>query len=329
MKISQLYTYPIKSLRPTAVTETVVTKYGFPYDRKYILLRVHPDRYEPMQVSKVTAMTLFFTRIIFPEEDESGAGSIIVTFKPPSGEEKQLSVPLLPDVTGLDTVEVSMYRSGLDGYKMQESFNKWFSDCFGYDVILVHVGNNTRPSLFGEEEIEKPTGSWFSSITSIVPGLAPSKQESDQLTFTDCASYLVVSQKSLEDVSSRLPEGEEMDITKFRPNVVVEGAGSAWEEDLWGAVRLGDAEISLKHNCGRCASINVDYSTGKPGTGEAGTILKKLQKDRRVDKGIKYTPVFGRYGFLEPKDEAKRVRIGDEVFVTKRNSEPTTWNWKM
>jgi len=220
-----------------------------------------------------------------------------------------------------------MYGSCLDGFKMPEKYNSWFSTCFGYDVVLVHAGNNTRPVLFQLPEGEKPAGSWLSSISSIVPGLA-SKPKIDELTFTDVASYLVVSEKSLQDVSSRLPEGEEMDITKFRPNIVVEGAESAWEEDFWGVIRLGDVEISLRHNCGRCPSINVDYATGKPGTGEAGSILKKLQRDRRIDTGTKYSPVFGRYGFLEPKDEAKRVKVGDEVTVTKRNSARTVWNWK-
>ena len=48
-----------------------------------------------------------------------------------------------------------------------------------------------------------------------------------------------------------------------------------------------------------------------------------LQKDRRVDKGNKYGAVFGRYGFL--KGEGGVVEVGDEVRVSRRNSETTAF----
>ena len=60
---------------------------------------------------------------------------------------------------------------------------------------------------------------------------------------------------------------------------------------------------------------------GKPGTREAGTVLKK---DRRVNTSSKYNPVFGRYGFLKLKDQEKRIVVSDEVTITKGDSECTT-----
>ena len=67
----------------------------------------------------------------------------------------------------------------------------------------------------------------------------------------------------------------------------------------------------------------IDYATGKPGTGEAGKILKLLQKDRRIDPGMKYSPVFGRYSFVDRASEGVTVRVGDEVKVVKRNDKGT------
>ena len=157
-----------------------------------------------------------------------------------------------------------------------------------------------------------------------------------------------------------------MDITKFRPNIVVAGAEGAWDEDFWGEVKIkltegraskdeteaerggrgeGDREtvkMILTANCARCMSLNIDYSTGDYGEGESGKVLKKLMADRRVDPGSKWSPIFGRYGFLEgdgtvgkvggsntrsEKDGNVSVRVGDEVVVGKRNSERTVFVW--
>jgi glycine hydroxymethyltransferase len=148
----------------------------------------------------------------------------------------------------------------------------------------------------------------------------------DRITFADCAPYLVISETSVDNVSARLPEGEEMDRTKFRPNIVISGAGEAFEEDFWGALTVGaqlgreSSKLLLTGNCVRCQSLNVDYETGKMGTGESGAVLKKLMKDRRVDSGAKFSPVFGRYAFLEPKGEGVSLRVGDEVSIVEKGT---------
>lgn len=54
-------------------------------------------------------------------------------------------------------------------------------------------------------------------------------------------------------------------------------------------------------------------------------MLKMLQKDRRIDPGAKYSPVFGRYSFLDKESEGALVAVGDEVQITKRNTERTVF----
>ncbi|KAJ4171215.1 hypothetical protein NW754_007361 [Fusarium falciforme] len=118
-----------------------------------------------------------------------------------------------------------------------------------------------------------------------------------------------------------------MDITKFRANIVVSGANEAYEEDFWSQLRIGgNATMKLTQNCARCSSLNVDYATGKAGKTEAGKVLKKLSQDRRVDPGTKWSPIFGRYGFLAPASreaEVVVISVGDEVEVTGHNLERT------
>lgn len=147
----------------------------------------------------------------------------------------------------------------------------------------------------------------------------------DRITFADCAPYLLISETSVSNVSARLPEGEEMDHTKFRPNIVVSGAENAFEEEFWSALTVGPdlTRLFLTGNCVRCQSLNVDYATGKIGTSESGNVLKKLMKDRRVDRGAKYSPVFGRYSFLDPAGAGTRICVGDEVGVLQKSKERT------
>jgi uncharacterized protein YcbX len=259
-----------------------------------------------------------------------------------------------------------MHSSPTTAFDMGARYNAWFSERFGYGVRLLYLGPNRRevlgempPNTALRAQRQREAGSpvegqgkekkgWLESLlgkSSTEEEVYPGVDEG--ISFADCAPYLVISTKSWESAQARLPEGEEMDITKFRPNIVVEGAEEEFEEDFWRELEViapqprggGDQEneseavgarIILTQNCARCNSLNVDYRTGKVGKGEAGKILAKLQKDRRVDVGSKYSPIFGRYGFLDRLKAGTagvELRVGDEVRVARRNNERTKWVW--
>ena len=273
-----------------------------------------------------------------------------------------LTLPLTPDVKalGLKQQNVNMHGSPVDGYNMGEKYNRWFSERLGYEVRLVYMADNKRLILgnispnIARKQMEMGTrgegventyerltsngnaggGGWLGSLTGAVKGVLGASGENKEneydeidqgIGFSDLAPYLVISSKSWENAQRRLPEGEKMDISKFRPNLIVEGADEEYEEDFWGEIQVGEnAVIVLTQNCFRCNSLNIDYGTGKVALGESGKILKKLNSDRRVDQGAKWSPVFGRYGFLRRLDgkqgEGVRVSVGDEVKVIKKNA---------
>jgi uncharacterized protein YcbX len=258
-----------------------------------MLLKVLDDgTYKNMLVSGFPEMTLFLTSIKFP--DESQDGEITVTFSPPDAEKKIITIPLQPDTSSLEPIDINMHSSPTQARNMGAKYNDWFSECFGFPVVFAHVGDNLRPVLFAKSSNAQTatSSSWLSSVASYVPtlGLSSENKENEdrKIAFQDCAAFLVVTEESLKAVSAKLPEGEEMDITKFRPNIVLSGADKAWDEDFWAEVQIGPEDdgikIELQHNCIRCKSINIDFKTGKPGTGKAGEVLKLMQSDRRVDK---------------------------------------------
>ncbi|KAL9127633.1 MAG: hypothetical protein Q9217_003524 [Psora testacea] len=349
MKITQLYTYPIKSLRSVSLATTTVTPHGFPHDRHFMLVKIHKDNstrprskrhfntvtnLENMTITKYPELSLFLQSIDDP------AGTFTVTYKPPGSAQKSMEIELEPDYTKLDQTDILLHQSPTKAYNMGDKINGWFSECIGYDVMLVYLGPHRRPVLGNLAPRATPAKSntWLSSITSYVPNLRRAKVgEDDGISFADVAAYLVVTEESLNDVSSRLADGLGMDVTKFRPNIVVSGSQAAWDEDYWGGLVFrpspddngsdSKVEITLTQNCARCVSINVDYSTGQAGKGDEGNVLKKLMEDRRVDNGTKYSPIFGRYGFLHQSSFSggRTLSVGNEVFLSKRILERTTF----
>ncbi|KAK5124476.1 hypothetical protein LTR85_001693 [Meristemomyces frigidus] len=332
MRVNKIYVYPVKSLRATELDSATLTKHGFTYDRRYMILKVLEDgSYQNMAVASFSEMTLFFTSITVPEDGDALKGTITITYKPPKGQQKTLDIPLKPKVDGLEAMDIIMHRSPTKAHKMNREYNEWLSSCFGYEVVLAYLGDNLRNVLMSTSgNKQEASNGWFSSITSKATQLVVgANNEQSQITFADCAPYLIVSEKSMDDVHNRLPEGQQMDITKFRPNIVISGAEEVWEEDFWGELTIGgETRVVCEHNCSRCKSINIDYATGLPGTTEAGSILKKLNSNRRVDPGAKWSPIFGRYSFLHPGSEGHTINLGDEVIVSKRNAERTRFDWE-
>lgn len=288
-------------------------------------------RLENMHVPAHPSMCLFSTQI-------EGA-TIIVTFKSPGSSDadwKTIEVPLDPDHTGLDPVHVNMHSSPSIGFNMGPKYNDWFSCHFGFNVILVHWGRNERrvlgnlPSSQNTNRIKSlpVEKSWLATMSSHIPVIGTwFSGGSESLAFNDVAPLLIVTEESFANATARLPTGVKMDITKFRANIVLEGAPREWDEDWWAELKFnGDMQVILTANCPRCTSIVVDYETGKIGTGEAKDMLKLMMKDRRVDPGIRFSPCFGRYGFIGKRADGRLLKVGDEVTVEKRNNERTIFS---
>ncbi|KAI0106291.1 MOSC domain-containing protein [Nemania sp. FL0031] len=365
MKITEIYIYPIKSLAPLSVSRTRLRREGGEHDRRFMLLKVLPDGgYRNIQIPHFPECALFHQRL--------DGGDIIVTYHVPSPpifepeapeQHTALRVPLSPKLEGRDVVDVSICGSPTLAYRMGDPYDQWFTACFGYQVVLVYIGDQGRDVLAHKpsdhyiwrqpRRQQRQQGGWLSSISGYIPGVGggegdQEKNASERLTFSEIAPLLLTSKASLRDVSRRLPEGVEMDMRRFRPNIVVDGtlqaAGEegeglkAWEEDYWGELSVVSSSTGEEHrlaltaNCGRCTSINIDYDTGRPSTGESGIVLKKLMADRRVDDGNKYSPIFGRYGFLAPQEsqddnDGIEIAVGDEIHVTKRLDYRDSWSW--
>lgn len=230
-----------------------------------------------------------------------------------------------------------------------------------YRAVLGNVAPNAavrNAKLRAQQQQQQQQATWFGALATRASamlgggggGAGPDEtadadaDTSYEITFADLAPYLVVSQTSVDDAAGRLQDGVAADVTKFRPNIVVSGAAEAFDEDFWGELSIGgggrggagvvpgkeqaddNGGITLlcTANCARCTSLNVDYATGTFASKEG--MLKKLQRDRRVDPGTPYSPCFGRYAFMMSRG-SREVRVGDAVAVRKRNDERSVFKY--
>jgi uncharacterized protein YcbX len=225
-----------------------------------------------------------------------------------------IEIPFSADPMSLEKINIKIHTDpNYPAYRMPDNLNTWFSECFGYPVVLAYLGDGLGIKLNDEK-----AQSWISAIKPIIPAPASA------ISFSDNAALLLTSESSLADLHPQLG-GEKVVLEKFRPNIVVDGEGVAWDEDYWGEVKIvrTGMNIVLTANCSRCTSINVDLEKGRMADGESGRLLKKMMRDRRIDVGNKWSPIFGRYGFPTHGGE---IKVGDEVMVSRRNKEHTIWS---
>jgi uncharacterized protein YcbX len=126
----------------------------------------------------------------------------------------------------------------------------------------------------------------------------------------------------VKGVAKEWIKGEkELRIQRFRPNVVLQGAGVPFAEDAWeeiaftpsGDVGATSPTLKLVAKCTRCLLPNVDPQTG---VRDAAVPFKVLTKFR---KGLESTwaseSCFGVMGV--PVDVGGVIRVGDRINIRK------------
>ncbi|MGG7667302.1 MULTISPECIES: YcbX family protein [Yersinia] len=134
------------------------------------------------------------------------------------------------------------------------------------------------------------------------------RQPEIPLSFADGYPYLLINEASFAELQQRCPGS--IKIEQFRPNLVVTGA-SAFAEDSWQVIRVGDVIFDLVKPCSRCILTTVSVERGKKHpTAEP---LTTLQKFRTADNG---DVDFGQNMIAR---NSGIIRVGDniEVLATK------------
>jgi uncharacterized protein YcbX len=101
----------------------------------------------------------------------------------------------------------------------------------------------------------------------------------ESVSFADGMPYLLIGQKSLDELNSKLDDAVPMN--RFRPNIVFSG-GDAFSEDTWGKIQIGEVDFQVVKPCARCVMVTVDQTTGD----KAAEPLKTLAEFRKEGNKI-------------------------------------------
>jgi uncharacterized protein len=162
--------------------------------------------------------------------------------------------------------------------EVHEEWSSWFSDKLGMSCKLVS---------FPED-----------NARSVDPNF---KIGDDHVSLADAYPVLVIGQRSLDDLNTRLSEPVPMN--RFRPNLVFTG-GEPYEEDGWKNFKVGKNRFAGVKPCARCAVPTVNQATGEKGTEPLAT----LSKYRKIGNKV----LFGQNLIALNYDE---VRVGDEIIL--------------
>jgi len=263
MRLQDIYIYPIKSLGGIRLTEAQVETRGLSNDRRWML---------------VDENGLFLT------QRKHHQMALLQVQMMPDGlrvfhkqqREREHAIPFEPETTNI--TQVMIWDDMVSGQVVSESCNQWFSDILGFPCQLVYMPNSSERPIDRKYAVNQET-----------------------VSFADAMPYMVIGQKSLDELNGRLAEPLPMD--RFRPNFVFSG-GEAFVEDHWGQVKIGTSIFKVTKPCARCVLTTVDQATGLKGKEP----LKTLASYRTVNKKV----LFGQNMIaLSPG----RIKVGDEINV--------------
>ncbi|RLU24163.1 hypothetical protein DMN91_004373 [Ooceraea biroi] len=190
-------------------------------------------------------------------------------------------------------------------------------------VELAQLGGKTfRTAVWGQPVLACDCGEevarWLSRFllqedTGLRLVYYPLDRPTREGAYPDATSYCLINEASITDLNSRLDEP--VTPQQFRPNFVVKGA-TAYEEDKWDWVKIGNVILRNIQPCTRCIFTTVDPETGTKNPKVEP--LKTLKSYRQIDdpeirRVSGDSPVMGIH--LGLRGSNGTVRLGDPVYV--------------
>lgn len=182
---------------------------------------------------------------------------------------------------------VNVWGTDINGQKGIEQYNLWFSRYLDQPCQLLFFGENSERFV---------------------------KNKNSQVGFADGYPLLLISQQSLTLLNEKLGANNIATMTRFRPNLVVDGC-DGFDEDTWKNIRIGEVEFELTTPCSRCIFTTINPETAESDPQQEP--LNTLKSFRQVESG---DVMFGQN--LVPLNQGQ-IKLGDKVEVIKNKLAPT------
>ncbi|HEY6643643.1 MOSC domain-containing protein [Povalibacter sp.] len=265
--ITALNIYPVKSCKGIPLQTGRVTTAGLEHDRQWLIVR--PDGRFITQ-REAPRLALIETGI--------ANGSLSLT----SAQAGRLEVAVAADGPSVD---VTCWQDRCAAFDMGEPAAQW---------LEAHLGAPHRLVRFDPSRKRPSNTQWTGDVEALNQ-------------FSDGFPFLVISQASLNDLNSRLPQP--LPMNRFRPNIVIDGV-SAYDEDLIDEFRMDGVVLRGVKPCTRCVITTTDQVTAERDGVEPLRTLRTYRMSREL-KGV----LFGQNAILLT-GASRELRVGQSFEVT-------------
>ncbi|MFC5183227.1 MOSC domain-containing protein [Actinomadura harenae] len=268
--VGELVSYPVKGCAGVSSGEAVLTGAGPAHDRAFMVVDAN-GRFRSQRRDPRLALV----RPGIGDGDGDSGGGERLTLSAPGYEALDIAVDL--DSPRRD---VELFGQGFRAVDQGDAAAEWLSSVLGAASRLVRV----------PPEHDRVTDGRTAGTSG----------------FADSSPVHVLSRATLDELNRRV-DGPPVPMSRFRPNIVIDGWDEPHLEDRADRVVVGAAELAYAKLAIRCAVTLVDQRSG----GKAGPEpLRTLATYRRAAAG---GVAFGaKFSVLRPG----RIAVGDVVTVT-------------
>jgi uncharacterized protein len=273
MRLASIHLYPVKSLGGVAAHAATVEPWGLRHDRRWLVL--NPDG---------CYLTAREEHRMLGVSATPGDGSLTLT--------------------GLDGSRLTVAEP-LDGELVPTAMSRLeqirLAAPEAHDWLSVQLGRSLRLA-------------WLDDPRRRPVGLDHGGRPGDPLSLADAGPLLAATTASMRRLNDWIAEaaverGEEvpepLPVSRFRPNLVLDGPSRPFAEDDWQRVRVGAVDFRFAEVCDRCVLTTIDATTFRTGKEPIRTLARFRKWDGKTWFGVRLIPL-----------TEGVIRTGDEVVVS-------------
>jgi len=230
-QITDLFIYPVKSLKGIALNESMTALRGLQYDREWM---VTTSDYEFITQREIPLMSMIEVSI---DPD---------TLTLSSKNNTKFQVPLL--LSSTTVIKASVWGDICDAYDEGDDASLWLTSLLG-----LYKNKSLRLVRYSSQGIRPVPAKYLNGVEA-------------QSAFSDQFPYLITSWESLEKLNTGLiKNGSQVaEMDRFRPNIVVKGIDNLEKKTSQNLLcHKSGYDFGLRKPCKRCKIITINQDDGK------------------------------------------------------------------
>ena len=231
IQITDLFIYPVKSLKGIALDNSQTGQRGLEFDREWMIT---DNAYNFISQREIELMTTIETKI--------DSSSLILS----SPQNRRLKVQL--ESNRINKVKVMVWDDYCDAYDEGDEASSWLTEALG-----THKGSSLRLVRFDQKDKRLVPKKYLNGVHA-------------ESAFSDQFPYLITSWESLSKLNNGLLENnsKKVSMNRFRPNIVIKGLSDIEKMTSFNLTcEKGDYQFGLRKPCKRCKITTINQETGE------------------------------------------------------------------